>query len=495
MAQSGESGVTTYAGITIILLIAVGALVLFKFNLFNIQGLFSGDGDDHSRIPIEPPLEGGDAGDPIDPGTQGPGPMPDAAKYRVNRESPLPLKLTLPRHVGNYKTEIEMRLVPQGWFPMGENDGVRSNMPKRWVWMDDFYIATTEITNEQMYAFILADGYRDAALWSPEGIKYVRDQVPTRGTPYIGWTPLERGLRMWALSSPQGEVTLQADDKEKVAPVKNMQLLVLPANGEWSSFFDVGEGSTRIKERDAWHDINGEGISKEEKLKPWMYTTDMQGRLHLNNLVSRQDYIVLAWPDGLTEPALFGKFYRGSSSGLGGAKMPAVGMSWFEADACCRFFGGLLPSEAQWEKAGRGAQGRLFPWGNELDMTQEVPIGGGNSRKTTPHANLNLRRVMEVGSYNLGASEYGVQDLVGNVSEWCRDVYIEVPVWSERNPVNAGGAKERRAERGSSTEDDDPQIVKLHNRRSSDPYKRQVDTRGFRLAMDAETALKLADWK
>jgi iron(II)-dependent oxidoreductase len=165
-------------------------------------------------------------------------------------------------------------------------------------------------------------------------------------------------------------------------------------------------------------------------------------------------------------------------------------MSWFEADACCRYFDGSLPSEAQWEKAGRGEDGRLFPWGDELQMDQPLPIGTGN-RLTTPHANLNRREVQVVGGYPSGISPYGVMDLVGNVSEWCRDVYKEVPDFSERNPVQAGGTTERRVERGSSTEDDDPQIVKLHNRRSSDPYARLASTRGFRMVMDVETALKL----
>lgn len=494
MAQSGESGATTYAAITVILLIAVGALLLFKFNLFDVHDMLSTQGTDRTQIPTRDPLAGGDGEAPNDPDPEGPGLKPADDKYHVNHDRPLPAKLTHTVNVGPYRAEIELRLVPQGWFLMGQNDGVASNMPQRWVWLDDYYITTTEVTNEQMFAFILADGYRDGTHWTLEGYPFVRDQ-DIRGTPYVGWTPRERSLRMWALASPQGDVTLQVLDSQKIAPVKNMQVLVLPVSGDWTEYLNVDADNVRFKERETWADINGDGISKEEKLAEWRKTTDMQGRLHLKDLPARERFIVLAWPDGLTEPHLYGEFYRGASGGMSGPKMPAVGMSWFEADACCRFMGGMLPSEAQWEKAGRGEDGRLFPWGNDLDMTHELRVGGGVERMTTPYANLNLRQVLEVGSYPSGVSPYGVQDLAGNVSEWCRDVYNEVPIWSERNPVNAGGAKERRAERGSSTEDDDPQIIKLHNRRSSDPYKRLVDTRGFRMAMDADTALKLTGWK
>ncbi|MEI8307883.1 MAG: SUMF1/EgtB/PvdO family nonheme iron enzyme, partial [Chloroflexales bacterium] len=96
-----------------------------------------------------------------------------------------------------------------------------------------------------------------------------------------------------------------------------------------------------------------------------------------------------------------------------GADYPLVGVSWFEAVAYCRWLSAQtghefrLPSEAEWEKAARGTDGRIYPWGNTWEVgrcnSKEAGIG-----KTTP-----------VGQYPNGASPYGVLDMAGNVWEWC----------------------------------------------------------------------------
>lgn len=94
-----------------------------------------------------------------------------------------------------------------------------------------------------------------------------------------------------------------------------------------------------------------------------------------------------------------------------GPNQPVVGISWYESIAFCKWYGarmGLelyLPSEAQWEKAARGEDGRNYSWGNEYDGSQlnvEGRIG-----MTTP-----------VGCYPLAASPYGCLDMCGNISEW-----------------------------------------------------------------------------
>lgn len=99
---------------------------------------------------------------------------------------------------------------------------------------------------------------------------------------------------------------------------------------------------------------------------------------------------------------------------------PMTGVNWWEAQAYCRFAGGDLPTEAQWEKAARGALGRIFPWGDALDCAH---ANWGNFGNEGPCAGKNPGRPVGVGSYPAGATPEGVMDLGGNVWEWVKDAY------------------------------------------------------------------------
>ncbi|MDE0638239.1 MAG: formylglycine-generating enzyme family protein [Candidatus Poribacteria bacterium] len=92
--------------------------------------------------------------------------------------------------------------------------------------------------------------------------------------------------------------------------------------------------------------------------------------------------------------------------------LPIVGVTWFDAQAFAEWIGGSLPTEAQWERAARGTDGRTYPWGSEPP-------------KARHHANFARRynRPTPIGQFPHGTSPNGIADLAGNVWEWCLDEY------------------------------------------------------------------------
>ncbi len=112
-------------------------------------------------------------------------------------------------------------------------------------------------------------------------------------------------------------------------------------------------------------------------------------------------------------------------SGLNAADQPVVGVHWEDASAYCNWVGAQLPTEAEWEKAGRGTDARLYPWGNAFDGTRLNYCDSRCDRQEfrDPRYDDGFRTTAPVGSYTQGASPYGTLDMAGNAWEWVSDWY------------------------------------------------------------------------
>lgn len=112
---------------------------------------------------------------------------------------------------------------------------------------------------------------------------------------------------------------------------------------------------------------------------------------------------------------------------------PALEVSWFGAREYCAWVGKRLPTEAEWEKAARGTDGRRFPWGNAAPD------------KTRAQYDVGWRGTAPIGKFPAGTSPYGVLDLSGNAWEWVSSLYRPYPY----NATDGREDPSSRAERGT----------------------------------------------
>ena len=104
---------------------------------------------------------------------------------------------------------------------------------------------------------------------------------------------------------------------------------------------------------------------------------------------------------------------------------PANRVSWYGADAYCRWVNKRLPTEAEWEKSARGIDGRIFPWGDEFPTNDKVTF----RRKFNK---IGFKALEMVDSMPNGRSPYGVHHMAGNAWEWVSDWYEDI--YYEKSP-------------------------------------------------------------
>jgi len=220
--------------------------------------------------------------------------------------------------------------------------------------------------------------------------------------------------------TPAPPVSPQAGDVW-VDPRNGMEMVYI-APGD----FTLGTSDAQI---DAWLKEHPNGGRKDFKDEQPQCRVNLPGYWIGRTEVTNAQYVRFVAATGHPAP----DHWTGGRIPSGLENFPVVCVEWEDARAYCEWAARHLPTELEWEKAARGTDGRIFPWGNQWESKRcrNFELISGKKYATLYDEVLqwmkshDFRRegAATVGSYGIGASPYGCLDMAGNAWEWCGDWY------------------------------------------------------------------------
>ncbi|MFA5926132.1 MAG: formylglycine-generating enzyme family protein [Parcubacteria group bacterium] len=204
--------------------------------------------------------------------------------------------------------------------------------------------------------------------------------------------------------------SLATETTSNSSPKPQNDMVLIP-NGEFLM------GSTEKQAVEAWQK-NNDGYGKEDYLAEYPQRKIALGDFYIDKKeASNGDYKMFVDATNHETPSLWG------DQNLNSPNLPIVGVDWNDADAYCRWIEKRLPTEAEWEKAARSADGRIWPWGNTWDGAKD---NHGRSTEYGFDESDGYKYTAPVGA-ELGMSPYGVLNMAGNAYEWVADDFNAHP--------------------------------------------------------------------